>query len=116
VNNKLTISIALLIVVASIFAYYYFDDVIQVARVLIVIAGVILAGFVALQCDAGKEAWVFAKGANVERQKVVWPTRKEAMMVTVMVMILVIIIGLFIALVDKLLFETIYNFILGVSR
>jgi len=63
VNNKLTISIALLIIVASIFAYYYFDDVIQVGRVLMVIAGVVLAGFVASQCEAGKEAWVFAKGA-----------------------------------------------------
>ena len=56
-----------------------------------------------------------AQGANVERQKVVWPNRREAMMVTLMVIILVIIIGLFIALVDKILFETIYNLILGVK-
>ena len=62
-----------------------------------------------------KKPGLSARGANIERQKVVWPTRREAMMVTIMVIILVIIIGLFIALVDKVLFETIYNFVLGVK-
>ena len=100
---------------ASVFLYYYFEDLIQVARVGIVLAGMVAALAVAYTSDAGKTAWAFARGANIERQKVVWPNRREAMMVTLMVIILVILIGLFIALVDKLLFETIYNLILGVS-
>lgn len=115
-KNKVTLLLAALVVVASVVAYYLLDEaVIQAVRVVIVIAGVIVGGLIAMQCEAGRSAWAFAKGANVERQKVVWPTRREAMLVTLMVMVLVIIIGLFIALVDKLLFETIYNFILGVS-
>jgi preprotein translocase subunit SecE len=80
---------------------------------LLGVAGALVIGYT---CDAGKSAWVFAKGANIERQKVVWPNRREAAMVTMMVIILVIIIGLFIALVDKILFETIYDFILGVNE
>jgi preprotein translocase subunit SecE len=114
-KDKLTLIAATLVVAASVFFYYYFADLVQVGRVGIVLVGVVIAFFVAYLSDTGKSAWVFAKGANVERQKVVWPTRREAMMVTLMVIVLVIIIGLFIALVDKILFETIYNLILGVS-
>ena len=102
--------------VASIFLYYQFPDMIQVGRVGIVLAGAVIAAAVAYSSETGKSAWAFAQGANLERQKVVWPTRREAMMVTIMVVILVIIIGLFIALVDKIMFEAIYDFILGVSE
>ena len=115
-KNKMTMLAAALVIVASIVAYYYFSDLLQAGRVGIVIAGMIAGGLIAMTCETGKSAWAFAKGANVERQKVVWPTRKEAMMVTIMVLILVIIIGLFIALVDKVLFETIYSLILGVNQ
>ena len=114
-KDKLILIVAALIVAASIYLYYYFEDLLQVGRVGVVLAGMVVAALVAYTSEAGKAAWAFARGANIERQKVVWPNRREAMMVTLMVIILVIIIGLFIALVDKLLFETIYNLILGVS-
>ena len=114
-KDKITLIIAALVVAASVFLYYYFPDLIQVGRVGIVLLGVVIALFIAYQSDIGKSAWVFAKGANVERQKVVWPTRREAMVVTGLVFLLVIIIGAAIALVDKALFEIIYNLILGVK-
>lgn len=115
-KDKLTLIFAGLIVVASVVLYYVLEDQIQLVRVAVVLAGVAVAAVVAYSSDMGKAAWAFAKGANIERQKVVWPNRREAAMVTLMVIILVIIIGLFIALVDKILFETIYDFILGVSE
>ena len=115
-KDKLTLLAALVVIVASIFLYYYLEDQIQAVRVGIVLAAVIAAGLIAYSCDAGKAAWQFAKGANVERQKVVWPNRREAMMVTVMVFILVVIIGIFIAIVDWALFGVIYDFLLGVNN
>lgn len=114
-KDKLTLFAAALVVAVSIVFYYLLDDQIQVVRVGVVLLGVVGAMLVAYTSETGKSAWVFAKGANVERQKVVWPSRREAAMVTLMVIILVIVIGLFIALVDKILFETIYDFILGVN-
>ena len=115
-KDKLTLLVAVIVIVASVFLYYYLEDQIQAVRVGIVLAAVIVAGLIAYSCDTGKAAWQFAKGANIERQKVVWPNRREAMMVTIMVFILVIIIGAFIALVDWALFGVIYDFILGVSN
>jgi len=115
-KDKIILLTSALVVVASIFLYYQFPDMLQVGRVGIVLTGVVIAGAIAYSSDPGRKAWIFAKGANLERQKVVWPTRREAMMVTIMVVILVIIIGLFIAIVDKIMFEVIYDFILGVSE
>ncbi|MGI9318685.1 MAG: preprotein translocase subunit SecE [bacterium] len=115
-KDKLTLIFAALVVVASVVLYYVLENQIQLVRVAVILAGVGLATIVAYSSDTGKAAWAFAKGANIERQKVVWPNRREAAMVTLMVIILVIIIGLFIALVDKILFETIYDFVLGVSE
>ncbi len=115
-KDKAILIAAGLVVIVSVYLYYYFEDLIQVVRVGVVLVGVLAALAICYTSDAGKAAWAFARGANIERQKVVWPTRREAGMVTVMVIILVILIGLFIALVDKLLFEAIYDWILGVNQ
>lgn len=94
--------------------YYQFSDWLQVARVAVVLAGVVVAGLIAATSESGKSAMVFARGANIERQKVVWPGRREAMQVTGLVILMVIIFGLFLWLLDSLSFYAIYNLFLGV--
>jgi len=116
VIDKFKTIVAILIVVASVALYYRFDDLMQLARIGIVISGVALAAGLVLTTDSGQSAWSFIKGANIERQKVVWPTRQEAMQVTLFVIILVIIIGLMMWAFDALSFYTIYDVILGVRR
>ena len=112
--DKLKIIGAILIVVAAIVLYYHFEDMLQLARVGIVIAGVVLAGGLILTTETGQSAWSFIKGANIERQKVVWPSRQEALQVTLFVIILVIIIGLMMWAFDALSFYAIYDVILRV--
>ena len=68
-KDKLTLIVAALVVAASIYLYYYFEDLLQVARVGIVLVGMVAAALVAYTSDAGKAAWAFARGANIERQK-----------------------------------------------
>jgi len=48
-----------------------------VVRVVVVIAGVVLAGVVAGLSSPGKQFFRFAIDARDEARKVVWPTRKE---------------------------------------
>ena len=88
--DKVKIIAAILLVVASIALYYQFDELIQLGRIGIVIAGVVIAAGLVLTTETGQSSWSFIKGANVERQKVVWPGRQEAMQVTLFVIILVI--------------------------
>ncbi|WP_424947801.1 preprotein translocase subunit SecE [Candidatus Spongiihabitans sp.] len=118
IDNKLIdkgkIIIAILIIAAAVALYYQFSELMQLARVGIIIVGAALAIGLILTTETGQSAWSFIKGANVERQKVVWPTRPEAMQVTLFVIILVIIIGLVMWAFDALSFYTIYDVILRV--
>ncbi|NKB75521.1 MAG: preprotein translocase subunit SecE [Gammaproteobacteria bacterium] len=112
--DKIKLVAAILIIVVSIFAYYRFADVMQLARIGIIIAGVAAGAGVMLTTATGQSAFAFIKGANVERQKVVWPTRREAMQVTIMVIVLTIILGLLMWLFDSLSFYGIYDLVLRV--
>lgn len=99
---------------SAVVIYYQFSELIQLGRVGIVIAGVVLATGLIMTTEMGQSVWAFTKGANIERQRVVWPTRQEAMQVTLLVIILVIIIGLVMWAFDALSFYTIYDVILRV--
>ena len=112
--DKVKFFAAVLAIAASIAGYYYFGDLLHIARVGLVIAGVAVAAGLLLTTEMGQAAWAFMKGANVERQKVVWPTRQEALQVTLMVIVLVIILGLVMWMFDALSFYTIYDVILRV--
>jgi len=114
VIDRIKLIAAAAIIVAGIAAYYQFNDLMQLARVGIVVVGVIVAAGLALTSTTGQAAWAFIKGANVERQKVIWPTRKEAMQVTIMVILLTILLGLMMWLFDSLSFYAIYDLILRV--
>lgn len=81
----------------------------------VVLAGVALAAAVAMTTEAGRATVRFAKGANIERQKVVWPNRREAMQVTGLVIVMVILFGLYLWLLDSLSFYAIYDLILGLQ-
>ena len=112
--DKVKFFAAVLVIAAAIAGYYYFGDLLHIARVGMVLGGVFVAVGLVLTTEMGQEAWSFMKGANVERQKVVWPTRQEALQVTLMVIVLVIILGLMMWMFDALSFYAIYDVILRV--
>ena len=91
-------SIALLI--ATLVAYYLLTDLDLALRVLIVVAGT--AASVA-------SIWTTAFGANTRKhlhdtqrevRQVVWPTREQAIRMTLIVFVAVFLVGLFLWLVD----------------
>ena len=55
----------------------------------------------------------YIEGVSTEISKVVWPTRRETMQATGIVLLLVILIGVFLFIVDTILFYVIYDLILG---
>jgi preprotein translocase subunit SecE len=114
VIDKVKIVAAALLVAASVAGYYYFEDLIHIGRVGIVVGGVLLAAVLVFTTEVGHSAWSFMRSANVERQKVVWPARQEALQVTLMVIVLVIILGLLMWVFDAISFYAIYDVILRV--
>lgn len=114
-KDKILILFAALLVAAALAGYYYLEDMRHILRVGIVVGGVIGAAFLFFATEPGKNAWGFMRSANIERQKVVWPTRQEALQVTLMVIVLVIILGLLMWIFDLISFYAIYDIVLGVK-
>jgi preprotein translocase subunit SecE len=93
--------IAIAIMVGGLWAFYEFQDqVLAPVRLIGLLVSFALAFFVASMTDKGRIFVDFMKSANIERQKVVWPTRTETVQTTLVVLVVVILIGIFISIVD----------------
>jgi preprotein translocase subunit SecE len=102
-NDKLMLAGAVLIVALGVWGYYYFAETALVLRVLMVLGGLVAAGFVAYLSQPGKEFFAFAKEAWAEGQRVSWPTRKETLQTTAVVFVFVVVMALFLFAVDSTL-------------
>jgi len=98
---------------AGVAAFYYLTDYSVLIRAGSVIVGVVAGAVVALTSAPGQAAWEFSKAARTEVRKVVWPTRRETVQSTGIVLLLVVVIGIYLFLVDKVMFWVIYDIILG---
>lgn len=101
IGEKLRWWLAIAAVVAGVVGNLYFEDELAtILRVLILLGGIALGAIIAATTQKGRGFFSFVKSANIERQKIVWPTRNETLQTTLVVIVVVIIIGLFLSLVD----------------
>ncbi len=98
--DRIKLSLAMLILAGGVGGYYYLAARPDSIRVAIVLVCTIVAALVALQTGPGRGVWEFAKGSRAELRKVVWPTRKEAVQVTLVVIAMVLTTALFLWVVD----------------
>ena len=97
VNTRLDtakLTVALLIIIGVIAAFYIFAEHSLLVRVLGLVAGAGLAIAIAMQTEKGRLIWGFFQDAQTEVRKVVWPTRDETLQTTLIVIIMVIIVSL----------------------
>jgi len=100
-GEKLRWWLAIAAVIAGVAGNLYFEDEFaQIIRVLITIGGLVLGALIASTTTKGRNFFTFIKSSNIERQKIVWPTRNETLQTTMVVLVVVVIIGLFLSLVD----------------
>ena len=66
--------------------------------------------------EPGKQLVAFGRDSWREVQKVVWPSRKEALQMTGYVFAFVVVMALFLWLTDKTLEWVLYDLILGWKR
>ena len=112
--DKLKLAIAVLLVGAGIWAYYWLgDDAALVLRVLAVAAGFAAGAAVAWFSAPGRQFGAFAAESVAEVKKVVWPTRKETMQTTAAVFAFVVVMAVFLWASDKTLEWFLYDLILG---
>jgi len=102
--DKIKLLLAILLVAAGIYGFYYFDEQYALLyRVLGLLLVVLVSTLIGLQTQLGSTTWEFGRSAFVEVRKVVWPTRRETVQTTLVVLAMVAIIGLMLYLFDRML-------------
>ncbi len=94
---------AVLVLVAGVVGFYYFEDESQLLRVLGMLAVAVVAFLIAATTDKGRRGLGFVREARVEVRKVVWPTRQEALQTTLAVLFMVILVAIMLWLFDLFL-------------
>ena len=94
---------ALLVLIAGVVGFYYFEDESQLLRVLGMLGIAAVAFAIGATSHQGRQGLAFVKDARVEVRKVVWPTRQETLQTTIAVLIMVIIVAIMLWLFDMFL-------------
>ena len=92
--------LALVVLIAGIVGFYYFEEQSLLYRVLGLLAMVGVAIGITLMTARGKGLVVFLGLSRTEVRKMVWPTRAETIQTTLVVFVLVVILAIFLLLVD----------------
>lgn len=93
--------VAALAVVAGIYGFFYLESqAMLLVRVLVLLAGVGLSLIVVGRTVRGREFFSYMREVDVERRKVVWPTRQETLQTTLIVLVVTIIVALILFLMD----------------
>lgn len=107
--------LAVLVLAAGIFAYYWFSDLAQLTRLALLVVGIVGAGIIGNFTGAGAKARHFLAETRFEMRKVVWPTRDETVKTTAVVIAVVIILALLLGLIDLILKSVILDWLLNVG-
>jgi preprotein translocase subunit SecE len=94
---------ALLVLLAGVVGFYYFEEESQLLRVLGMLAVAVIAFLIAATSDVGRRSLGFVKDARVEVRKVVWPTRQETIQTTIAVLFMVVLVAIMLWLFDMFL-------------
>ena len=119
-NNKIKLGAAFLVLVAGIYGYYQLptligQEVSVLYRVVLLLVAIVISLGVAATSQSGAALIEFSKGSRTELKKMVWPTKQETIQTTMIVLVMVVLVSLFLWLVDVVVFEAIYDFLLGVD-
>ena len=108
---KVGLSIALLI--AALAGFYLLAKQGPIVQWLTLVAGLVAAVVVFALSESGKQLLAFGRDSVREVKKVVWPTRKEAIQMTLYVFGFVVVMALFLWLTDKTLEWLLNDLVLG---
>jgi preprotein translocase subunit SecE len=92
--------LSVIVLVAGIVAFYWYDELALPFRVAMVVAGLAAGAGLMWFTWYGREFWQFAQAARIELRKVVWPERDETVKTTYVVFGFAVVMGLFFWLLD----------------
>jgi preprotein translocase subunit SecE len=107
------VTLAALVALAGVLGFTFLTEQPTLARVGVLIGGLVLAVVVAWFSQSGKRFLAYARESYEETKRVVWPSRKETVTTTGVVFGFVVIMAIFLFLVDKSLEWVLYDTLLS---
>jgi preprotein translocase subunit SecE len=111
--DKAKLGAAVALVIAAVAGFYLLTKQGPIAQWGALLVGLAAAFVVFVTSETGKEFVAFGRDAWKEVKKVVWPSRKEAIQMTMYVIAFCALMALFLWLTDKTLEWVFYDLILG---
>jgi preprotein translocase subunit SecE len=100
-DTPLLIAAAALLI-AGMVSFYYFDPQLsKLPRLAMLLAGTAACVGLVSRTALGAAVLAYLQGANVERRKVVWPTRKETTQSTLVIAVFVFVVAVIMWLLDS---------------
>lgn len=104
IADTILLLLSVMVLIGGIVGFYYFENqAITVVRSVGLLLAVGVAMFIARFTEKGMTLFRFFKEADIERRKVVWPTRAETVQTAIMVIIVTIIVSIMLFLIDSVL-------------
>jgi preprotein translocase subunit SecE len=107
------VTLAVLAAVAGVLGFTFLTEQPTLARVGVLIGGLVVAIVIAWFSQSGKRFLAYARESYEETKRVVWPSRKETVSTTGIVFGFVVIMAIFLFLVDKSLEWVLYDALLS---
>ena len=95
--------VVFVLVAVGVVGNYYYSAESLLYRVLALLVLAVIAGWIALQTEKGKNFAALVVEARAEIRKVIWPTRQELTQTTMIVVVFVLIMALILWGVDSLI-------------
>jgi preprotein translocase subunit SecE len=94
-SDKAKLTASILLVLTGVVGYYVLAAQPTWQRWMAVVAGLVLAIVLFIWSQYGRNFWQFMLDSRIELRKIVWPTRQETGMTTLVVFAFVIVAALF---------------------
>jgi preprotein translocase subunit SecE len=111
--DKAKLGAAIALVIAGLAAFYVLGKQGPVAQWGALVVALLAAFVVFMTAETGKQFVAFGRDSWKEVKKVVWPTRKESIQMTLYVVGFCVVMALFLWATDKTLEWALYDLILG---
>lgn len=115
-GDRAKVALAAVLAIAGIIGFYVLSKQAMPIRIASIVAGIVAGCALAWTTDSGKRFIGFFKEAVNEAKRVVWPTRKETIQITLTVFAFVVVMSILLFATDKLLEWVLYDLIMGWKR
>jgi len=112
-SDLFLVTLAVVAAIAGVLGFTFLTEQPTLARVGVLIAGLLLALVIAWFSQSGKRFLAYARESYEETKRVVWPSRKETVTTTGVVFGFVVIMAIFLFLIDKSLEWVLYDTLLS---